>query len=358
MSRRARPWYRGGRSMWYVTVKGQQVPLGVTDPNDQAAAEEAFRRLVEETAAKVAARVHRPAAADPAIAGPTVSEAVAAFLADREKRVAAGKLSPGGLANYRLAMRHFEDAFGPRPIHSLTAEDLQAWVERPEWSPSYQATTLGQAIACLRWHKIAIVIPLADRPARESRGAEVALSDEQFAQVLAALRKYRNAGGDLPELLQALRESGARPQELAQARVETIDWANACTRLEKHKTRRKTKTVRVIHFNSAAMAVLERQREKYPTGFLFRTRTGGPYTPKAIVRRMLAVSKRVGFRAIAYGTRHSFATKALVAGIPDSLVAELLGQKGTAMLTFHYSHLGDKARELKAAAEKVSQRAG
>lgn len=47
MSRRSPgPWYRRSRG-WFATMKnGQQVPLGVRDPNNEAAAFEAFKALM------------------------------------------------------------------------------------------------------------------------------------------------------------------------------------------------------------------------------------------------------------------------------------------------------------------------
>ena len=33
MARKSGPWWRAGRKMWYVQVKGKQIGLGVTDPN-------------------------------------------------------------------------------------------------------------------------------------------------------------------------------------------------------------------------------------------------------------------------------------------------------------------------------------
>ena len=68
---------------------------------------------------------------------------------------------------------------------------------------------------------------------------------------------------------------------------------------------------------------------------------------------MQILSKRVGFRAIAYGERHGFATRALCNGVPDAIVAELLGHCGTAMIAQHYGHCAGQSRILRAAAEKA-----
>jgi integrase len=43
-------------------------------------------------------------------------------------------------------------------------------------------------------------------------------------------------------------------------------------------------------------------------------------------------------RPLTSGYRHTFATDALEQGVPDALVAELLGHASTAMIHRHYGH--------------------
>jgi len=106
------------------------------------------------------------------------------------------------------------------------------------------------------------------------------------------------------------------------------------------------------------MMVLEKQRAKYGAGLLFRTRVGNAWTPNGIVKRLLVISERAGFRVVAYGLgRHSFATAALVNGVPDAMVAGLLGHTGTGMLSRHYSHVTANARAMRDAAERARGRA-
>jgi integrase len=63
--------------------------------------------------------------------------------------------------------------------------------------------------------------------------------------------------------------------------------------------------------------------------------------------------QRAGVKAFCYASRHSFATDALSAGVPDAHVAALLGHSGTAMLHKHYSHLTEKAQTLRLALGQV-----
>jgi integrase len=332
-----------------VTHDNRQHPLNVTDPNDQTGADLAAKALIDKLTGIVAALA-------PQSSGPTVSEAVVSFLLAAQKRVASDRLLHETMESYRRCLGALTDVFGHRAIVSLTPDEIEEWAGSRGWSSSTQHHHLATVQRLLAGAGIKLKIHL---PPMESRGADTALTDEQFAEALTALRRHEWVKADLPELLKVLRESGARPQEVARLKAESLDWANSLARLKQHKTARHGAD-RIIHFNKAAMAILEGQRIKHGAGYLFRTRAGNPYCANVIVRRLVDVSERLGFRVIAYGLgRHSFATRALEAGIPDTTVAALLGQKGTAMLHKHYSHVGQNARLLKDAAEKAStQKAG
>jgi integrase len=336
MPRRAGPWYRRERAMWFATHLGKQHPLGITDPDAREAAEAALRELV----ARLLAAPPKPADAKPSR---PVGALVPEYLRTR-------KVSAGTLRAYRFALEtHFLPAFGARPLASLAADEIEAWADRPGWSSSYRHNTLGAVGTFLAWagHPLDL-----HRPPKESRGGDTVLSDAQFARVLAAYDS--GYGGDLAALLTVLRETGARPQEVARLTCEVVDWPNACARLKGHKTARHGRA-RTLYFSAAAAAVLAAQRAKYAGGFLFRTRKGNPYTEKAIVQQMQRLSKRVGFRAIAYGAgRHSFATKALVEGVADTVVAAILGHGSTRMVHANYSHVAEQSRALRAAVERVS----
>jgi integrase len=339
MPRKAKPWYRADRDGWYVTHEGRQTPLGVSGPGSEPEAHAAWQQLLQ--AAQQLQQIRTPHL--PAVAAVTVRAAVAGFLLDRTRQ----ELGAGTLQSYRSILGQLVAAFGDRAVTSLTAAEVEGWVRRPGLSSTSRASYLAHAGCCLRWagHPLRL-----RRPPVESRGADVVLTDAQFLLVLGAV----GVGTDFAALLRVLRETGARPQEAARLTAEAVDWANGCTRAREHKGRRLGK-VRVLHFTTEAMRVLAGQRDRHRSGLLFRRRDGSGFHPMAIVKRMEGVSKRVGFRAIAYGLgRHSFATKALTAGVPAAHVAALLGHHDTKMLFHHYAHLGEQATALKASAERVS----
>jgi integrase len=332
MARVPSPWFRAGRG-WFVQVAGRQHALGVVDENALETAQIALKSLLSRLSAVSTAR---PTS--------TVAEAVGAFLARQ-----AGRVSAECLRQYRITLDvHLVRTLGARDVSSLTADELEEWARNPRWSSSTRHGRLGAVATFLKWagHPLKLA-----RPPKESRGADAVLTDEQFERVLSAYDpKY---GGDLRELLRVLRLTGARPGEVISLAVDAIDWPNACARLRKHKGAARGRA-RVLYFNSAALAILGRQRDRYGSGLLFRTRAGGAYRPKGLVQQMQRMSKRAGVRAIAYGERHGFATRALCAGVPDAVVAELLGHTSTAMVARNYGHLSAQSRVLREAAEKVA----
>lgn len=341
--RRAGVWYRRSRNMWYCTGRNKtQIPLGVYGEENREAAEAERRGLLQ--TAKLSPLTTPAVPVDPS---ETVSRLVRDFLVARRPRVSAGTWS-----QYDYCLRiSFLPAFGHRAVTTLVPDELEAWADRPDWSNSTRHGRLGTVMTFLKWAKHPLKVT---RPPMESRGAEAVITDEQFAAVVAAARGERY-GTDLAALLTVLRETGARPAEVAGLTVASVDWGNQSVRLREHKTKRHGGD-RVIHFGPPAMEVLNRQRAKYDSGHLFRTRHGRPWESAQLVKRMVQVSEKCGIHATAYGLgRHSFATKALSSGIPTAVVAALLGHRGTGMLERHYSHVGDNARVLKDAVEKLGR---
>src|SRR6185436_18257371 len=100
--------------------------------------------------------------------------------------------------------------------------EIEDWANRPAWSNSYRAGCLGAVSTFLRWAKFPLELR---RPPKESRGADAVISEEQFAVVLRESR-VSSAATDFPELLTVLRETGARPGEVAGLTVESVDWPN------------------------------------------------------------------------------------------------------------------------------------
>jgi integrase len=214
----------------------------------------------------------------------------------------------------------------------------------PKWGPDTVRNALMACESLLRFCGRTVTI---QKPPRGSAGAKAVIPEDVYR------RAVELATGDLGPLLVVLWNTGARPGEVRQLTAEQVDWSAGVATLTKHKTARKTGKPRLIVFPPAALQVLERQRAKYGTGYLFRHCRGEPFSSIHLTVRVWGLSKKVGVRLTAVGCRHSFCTDALAAGLPETHVAALLGHSSTAMITKHYGHLSSRTQLLKDAAAKV-----
>ena len=115
----------------------------------------------------------------------------------------------------------------------------------------------------------------------------------------------------------------------------------------------RTGRTRLLFASGDALELLRQLVTEHPAGPLLRTRRGTAWTPKAVAWAVYRLCGRLGVKATPYGYRHTYATDALAAGVPDAQVAALLGHGSTAMLHRHYSHLSARTKVLAAAARAV-----
>lgn len=132
-----------------------------------------------------------------------------------------------------------------------------------------------------------------------------------------------------------------------------VDLAAGLVVLGKHKTVARTGQMRLVALVPDAVDILRRRIETRPGGLLFPGQKGQQLSANSVSCRMRRLCLRAGVKATCYGHRHTYATDALLAGVPDATVAALLGHSGTAMLHKHYAHLTAHAQALRDAAAKV-----
>lgn len=316
-----------------MTIDRRQVPLGVSDPADESGAWEALRRMMREEVQ----RVLPGSGCKPG----TVAELVPAFLEAK-----AAEVQPDTHTHYTQHLGWLVKRFGGLAVSALEVSRLCAQAKaEPSWGDTHRANVLWTAGAFLRWCGRAEKIP---RPAKQPRGGEAVIPDEVHRMIL------NETHGDFRQFVRFLWLTGCRPGEAAELTAESVDWEAGVCRLAKHKTAHRGK-VRLLYLSSEAREVLSDQRVKHGTGYLFRGMRGKPYSKHAVAVRFLRVSERIGKNVTAYGYRHTFATRALAAGVPDAQVAAMLGHSSTAMVSRVYGHLGEQSRLLRDVAERVNR---
>jgi integrase len=331
-----RPWYRRSRGEWYANVNNKQVPLGVTDPAALGAAWSALQQLISDVSEVKAAVL-------PAGRGGTVAELVPAFLDERRATV-----EPRTVRGYAQHLKWLREEYGRQTPGGLDLAELVRRAARVEsWGDTHRANVLGTVGAFLKWCGVGGKIPL---PPKASRGADSVIPEPVYHRCLDESR------GDFRQILRFLWHTGCRPGEATSLTADVVNWESGTIRLKEHKTRKKGKT-RVIYPPAEAIEVLREQHEKYAAGgLLFRGIRGRRLSMQAMTMRFARLGEKVGRPLRSYDFRHTWATRALAAGVPAAHVAAMLGHATTAMVFRHYGHLTEEAKLLKEQAERVAGR--
>lgn len=144
--------------------------------------------------------------------------------------------------------------------------------------------------------------------------------------------------------------TGARPGELRCLQWEHMNEDCTSAVLRAHKTARSTGKPRVIYFNDLGAAILRQHRKA--SGPVFTTSRGNAWSKGELGRRLRTLAKKAGIVVTAYTYRHSFITRALLAGADIGLVAELTGTS-IEMISRHYAHMEKAKPHLAGLANKL-----
>ena len=330
----SKPWFRVSKNGWYATIHGKKTSLGIRGIDREKEAIQAWHRLMTSEPKSVVLTL-------------TVTELIAAFLSDAESRLRASTV-----ALYRADLESFAASMGRSDSASVSPQKLSLWLSKCQVSATTKAIRLRSVSACFGWAERNELIERnpckrVTKPKSRSRSTEAVISELNHGRLIEA------ASPEFRVVLTVLHDTGCRPGEAASMTAENFDPANGVVRLETHKSDRSGKA-RLIFLPINVVELLKTQVERYRTGSLLRSRNGHPWNARSITQAMMRLCKSVEVKGIAYGYRHSFATRALSKGIPDAHVAALLGHSSTAMLHKHYSHLTSQADVLRGSLGKLT----
>ncbi len=157
------------------------------------------------------------------------------------------------------------------------------------------------------------------------------LSDEQLARVLAALEDSRPCGRRDRAIVLCLASLGLRPGEVANLRLEDIDWRGGGILLRERKTRRGAVVPLPREAGKAIVAYLREERSATDERRLFvqhlGARCGEPISSNAVsavVVRALCRAKVEAPLAGAYVFRHTVASRMVRRGAGLKEVADFL----------------------------------
>ena len=243
-------------------------------------------------------------------------------------------------------------AFGHLPLDRITPANVDAWFDR------YSATAPGganQALALLRQimnHAVSLGL-ITTNPARRTRmnprpRLNRFLSAEEIGRLHEALDgcvAERPACAEQADMIRLLLYTGSRKSE-----IKNLKWSEVegdTLRLADSKTGPRT-----VHLSADARAVIERQRRTVgPFVFPSPSNPGKPFGKDLPLWNR--VRERAGLEGVRlHDVRHTYASQAVMKGVPLPVVARLLGHREVTM-TLRYVHVGD--REVIAAAERIGE---
>ena len=327
MPRNPKPYFRKQTKSYYCSLNGKQIPLS----KDRETAYQKFYELM---------------AGRDSLSGSfsTLYELSQPYLDWCENN-----RKPTTYVKHVHYLKSFIDHVGKRlKIAQLRQHHLTKWLaNHPTWCETSSNDAVSIVQRMLNWaieegYLNSSPIPRIKKPRRHRR--EIYYTPEQFDQIMA------HANGPIADLLNFLWWTGCRPQEARLLEARHIHDDIAIFPVDESKGK---KEARMIILIPQAQKIVDRLRKSNQKGPLFRNSIGNPWTKNSIKCRLTRISKKVGFRVIAYGIRHSYATNGLLRSIDPVSLSHLMGHQDSRMISQVYSHISKNINFLRKQAKKA-----
>ncbi len=226
---------------------------------------------------------------------------------------------------------------------------LTKWFEDKTWSSTTKNDAMGVVKRAFNWateEGYFTYNPISQVRNPPAKRRDIFYTAEQWKQVRNAAR------GPIVDFLDFLWSTGCRPQEARTLEARHFNEDLVIFALEESKGE---KYQHVLFLTPESQSIVQKLAKKYPRGPLFRNRNGRAWTKDSVKCVLTRISKKVGFRVIAYGARHGYATNALVQGVDAISVSHLMGHKSPAMVAEVYSHLAQNHDFLKKQARNAAR---
>ena len=329
MPRQPKPFLRKQTQSWYCSINGKQISLG----QDQESAFQKFHELM---------------ARRESLGGSFSSlyELSQAYLDWCENNRA-----PRTYDNHFRILKSFVGQVGKRlKIAQLRQHHLTKWLDRqPSWGDTAKNDAIATVQRMLNWaieegYLSASPIPKVKKPRRRRR--EVHYTEDQFDQIIEL------ANGPLVDYLNFLWWTGCRPKEARTIEARHVHEDLIIFPADESKGE---DDARIIILIPKAREIIERLMQEVDEGPLFRNSLGNPWTKDSVKCRLTRITDKLGFRVIAYGIRHSYATNGLLRSIDPVSLSHLMGHKDTRMISHIYSHLSGNLDHLRKQAEQAAR---
>lgn len=290
-----------------------------------------------------------------------------------------------------------------RPFH------VEEWVgDYAGLSKTSRRNYIRSIKRCLRWSKQQGYIdhnPIADLEAPTAERREVFVPDDDYSQLLDVI-----PDDNFRDLVVITWETGCRPQESLRVEARHVELDGKCWVFPTQDAKGK-RCPRIVYLSDTALEITRRLFERHPTGKLFRNSQGRPWNKDAVNCAFDRVQVRMGREEMTqqgvdvtdheidnlvptlspsrrlkgqlvqktkaelrnearsklrqrsairmapryslYAIRHSWATRALRAGLDSLTVAILMGHSDPSTLARVYQHLSHDPEHLLGQARRV-----
>lgn len=345
---------KGGKwvARWYLgNGKYRQGAIGVADDNGLEA--DGLRVLTYQQAAKQAAKAASEGFADAKAQanGPiqTVRTAIETYAVERDK-VERHLRNRGESARsdfYKRLRKHVLDdsPLADIPLHKLTKEDLQAWINGLDLKYVTKRRTMADlktalyATGLLDREMVRTGLDVT-RDVTELDDDEdtnrVTFTDEQIRQIIAVSRDF---GEDMHRLIVMLAATGMRLSQVARMRVSDVDVHTRIVSIPNSRKGRNPKPGREHRRISAEILELLNPLLDREPGELLLTKDGGRrWESIFIAKPFKKMLKKAGLpsRATPYSFRHSSICRMIENGTPAMVVAKR-HNTSVAIIESHYA---------------------
>ena len=270
-------------------------------------------------------------------------------IADEVFRRYARNWKPSTLkVNLNYYRNHILPRFKGRPIACIDSRDVRQWFASLHAKPASADRSAPILSVIMRQAEVYGYRAAGSNPCKgikryRREGRERFLSAAEMRSLAAVLDRFEADRPQQVAIIRLLLLTGCRASE-----VRTLKWRY---RREGKLFLPDSKTgPRKVFLNTPARAVIERQ-PRTDSPFVFPSprdpeRACSPNLPLWYLMRRQAGIEDVRLHDL----RHTFASHAVLRGIPLPVVSRMLGHKRPSM-TLRYAHVGD--REIEAAAERI-----
>lgn len=336
-----KPFFNKQKKAWYVwTVDGDGKRRPIRLAKTRRESFEEWHRLVESAKRDQAGN-------------PLYADLASEYVEFAQWQIENGQLQQETLENYAWFLDSFCEECGHIPVMDLAPKHVTDWLIGKSWGQSTQHKAITSVKRVLGWAAKEKRIPNnpltgIERP-RTKRRTTLIDKDSHRRMVLHAGSQPFSSIVDrqIRLVLIALRHTGGRPQDIANARVEGVDPACLFWVLDHHKREHQTEKPKIVYLSPCMRTITRMLAGDRTSGPLFRGRRGS-LTVNAIRCRIRILRQQLDdlpAGTVAYAYRHTYITEALENDKSVATVAELVGTSAS-MIEKVYGHLGSKQSHL------------